>query len=183
MSDPQKQTKAEIDLIASIVLMLIGIFIFYQSILLPRPNNAWHTAPGLIPLVLSTSLFFCALYMMVITIKRVRKEKREDKSRGLFKDIKVSIDKELVLVVGITFLFIFVLLERLYFEFASTIYCTLIVRVFWPKAKSILVLLIAMIIIFISSAIVCVVFANYLGVLLPGDSFVLDLIFYISRRS
>ena len=181
MSDPQKQTKAEIDLIASIVLMLIGIFVFYHSIILPRPNNAWLTAPGLVPLALSVSLFFCALYLMVITIKRVQKEKREGKSKGLFKDIKISINKELILVVAITFLFIFVLLERLYFEFASTIYCTLIVRFFWPKAKKIWVLLLAMIIIFVSSAIVCVLFANYLGVLLPGDSFVLDLIFYIGR--
>ena len=74
MSDIKKDVKPEIDFITSVLLMLLSVFIFVVAIYLPR-SNTWLTAPGLMPLILSVSLFLLALYLMVYTLRRVNVEK------------------------------------------------------------------------------------------------------------
>ena len=114
---------------------------------------------------------------MVYALKRAGAEKKEGRSKGLFKDLKFTIDKELVFIVIVTFIYFFVLLNILYFEISSAIYLFFIIKVFWKKGKLIHVILVSLILPFVMSLLFYVFFA----LLLPGDSLLMELMIFIRR--
>jgi len=165
----RKDPRAGVNIISSIILMIFSAGVFVWSLYMPRPSG-WPSAPGVIPLFVSTCLFFMALQLLVYGIRkdgisqlksmRQRKERSDERPEtrtGLKRSLWI-----VLLVAG----YIFVLLERIPFEIASFIYMVAALYVFWRKGGWLKILIISAILPFFISFMFRFVF----HVLVPGES-------------
>jgi hypothetical protein len=163
--DSREDARAAIDFISSILLMAFSIGVALWSLQMPRPGG-WSSAPGLIPLFLSTCTFHKGISQLVTKYKTFS----PSQSIG-----QTKVRRSLWIVLLTAFYF-FVLLGRIPFEFASFIYLASTLSIFWRKGGWLKIILISALLPFVMSALFRLIFV----VFMPGDSVFDWLITYLS---
>jgi hypothetical protein len=144
---------------------------------MPRPGG-WSSAPGLIPLFLSTCTFLMGLGLLVSSLRNkgisqlVTKYKTFSPSQSIG---QTKVRRSLWIILLTAFYF-FVLLGRVPFEFASFIYLASTLSIFWKKGGWLKIILISALLPFVMSALFRLIFV----VFMPGDSVFDWLITYLS---
>lgn len=162
-----KGATAAIDFVSSILLMAFSIGVVLWSLRMPRPGG-WSSAPGLIPLFLSTCTFFMGLGLLISAVRNkgvsqlVSRCKTFSPSQSII-DIKV---KRSLWIILLTAFYFFILLGRIPFELASFIYLASTLHVFWRKGGWLKIILISVLLPCVTSALFRVIFI----VFMPGDS-------------
>jgi len=165
--DPRKDAMPAIDFISSILLMAFSVGIVLWSLRMPRPGG-WSSAPGLIPLFLSTCTFFMGVGLLISSIRNKGISRLMTKYRAfsLSQSIgRIKVKRSLWIILLTAFYF-FVLLGRIPFEFASFIYLASTLHIFWRKGGWLKIILISALLPFVMSALFRVVFV----VFVPGES-------------
>lgn len=165
--DSKKNAMAGIDFISSIILIMLSVGVFLWSLKMPRPGG-WSSAPGLLPLFLSASLFPMALGLLIPSIRNRGFPELIARSRRFLSKhspnyTKITRSTWIILLTGF---YVFVLLGRMPFEFSSFVYLVSAFYVFWRKLGWLRIILISSMVptaISFVFRVVCVVF-------MPGDS-------------
>jgi len=165
--DSKKDAVAEIDFISSIILIVFSLGIILWSLKMPRPGG-WSSAPGFIPLFLSTCTFFMGLALLFSSIRNKGFSQLITKCRGFSfsQSISSTKAKRSLWIILLTAFYMFVLLGRVPFELASFIYLASTLYVFWRKGGLLKIILISTLLPFITSALFRVLFV----VFMPGES-------------
>jgi hypothetical protein len=165
--DSGKKDTGAIDFISSIVLMAFSVGVALRSLQMPRPGG-WSSAPGLIPLFLSTCTFFMGLGLLISSARKRGISQLGAKYRAFSPSQWLSSTKarRSLWIILLTAFYFLVLLGRIPFEFASFIYLASTLSVFWRKAGWLKIILISVFLPFCMSALFRVVFV----VFMPGDS-------------
>lgn len=121
------ESKRRGDLLVAIALLLICIAVFIDSIrmtfFVDLPGvamNAWLVSPGIVPLVLSTGLLVMISAIIIFSLRANALESLL--SSGIstfFRDEEVA---KTILQIALLCVFVFVLLGRVHFGVASTLY-------------------------------------------------------------
>jgi hypothetical protein len=128
------------DLIASLILLAVGIFVLVDSfrmiffVDLPGVEEVgWFVAPGIFPFMLSVGIIVMSLIMLSIAYRESGRIKFESwrKFRKYFKSKDTII---MMTEIGLLFFYAFVLLKKVHFTLATFIY--LFLSMFVVKAAS-----------------------------------------------
>lgn len=154
---------------AALLVMALGLGVAYLSVKMPRPGG-WSSAPGLLPLFISVTMFWMAVALLVSAVKRggisaVGKWLREIK----FIPFLAGNKRPISIIVGAG-IYIFILLNIMPFEPASALYLGGIFYLFW-RGKLIWMTIISL----VAPFFVSFMFKGIFNLLLPGGS-VLDII-------
>ena len=160
--DSKKDPMSGIDFISSIIWIVFSLGMVRLSLKLPRPEG-WGSAPGLIPLFVSTSMFFMGLGLLISSIKNKGFSQVSTVWRGVNR-IKA---KRFLWIILLTAFYIFVLLDRVIFELASFIYLASVFYVFWKKGGWVKIIFISILLPFFASGVFGIIFE----VFMPGGSF------------
>ena len=165
--DSRREDTGAIDFISAIILMAFSVAVALRSLQMPRPGG-WSSAPGLIPLFLSTCTLFMGLGLLISSIRKRGISQLAAKYRTFSPSQWLSSTKgkrSLWIILLAAFYFL-LLLGRIPFEFASFVYLPSTLYVFWRKAGWLKIILISALLPFCMSALFRVVFV----VFMPGDS-------------
>lgn len=116
--------------VVALLVMFLSVGVAYLSVGMPRPGG-WSSAPGLLPLFISVTMFWMAVALLVSSIKKggllaIRKYSKE----ASFVRFLTGNRRALSVMAG-TGVYIFVLLNVMPFEPASTLYLGSIFYLFW----------------------------------------------------
>jgi hypothetical protein len=156
-----------IDFVSSVLLMAFSIGVALWSLRMPRPGG-WSSAPGLIPLFLSTCTFFMGVGLLTSAVRNkgisqlITSCKAFSPTQSII-DTKV---KRSLWIILLTAFYFFFLLGRIPFEFASFIYLVSTLYIFWRKGGWLKIILISALLPFVMSGLFRVIFI----VFMPGDS-------------
>lgn len=158
---------AGIDVITSIVVMAVSIAVAVISLQMPRPVG-WKSAPGLMPLLFSITLFIMGLGLLISALRRkgfsIFMQMLSGLSMGVFiGDVRTKRTLWIILLTGT---YIILLSGRMPFEVAASIFLLSTLSVFWKKGGKTKIILISVIIPLFFGFVIRVLFSN----LLPGDS-------------
>lgn len=136
------ENKKHLDLMTSIVLGVVSIYIIFDSIRMTTDSGeVLYYSPGLMPLVLGCGLLVCTIGLFLRTIKEDGLQKILSELRAGVSDFfKSEIVKKTAVGLIIMGIYVFILLERLHFIVASLIF--LIVFSLFLKSGSIIKILI-----------------------------------------
>ncbi len=159
-----------------LALLALSGYVFISGWSIPRPEG-WLTAPAVLPLFLSGSLFIMAAIITLDTIK-------QGALRALF-DVAGAADDgnrplwRILFAMSATGLFYFGLLEFLKFEIAAFIFLFAMMRMYWPDGSFRMRLAIALFLPFLLSG----VFQGVFGIPLPGHGNLMqDFLYWLSHR-
>jgi len=166
-SGENSNSRAWVDLVSSIVLIVTSGVIIFWSLKMHRPGG-WSSAPGLIPLFLSTCTFFMSLSLLISSIKNRGCPQLITKCRGFsfhqyVSDIKI---KRSLWIILLTAFYLFVLLGRIPFELGSCIYLISVFYLFWRKGGWRKIILISILVPFAAGGIFRIIFLIFV----PGGS-------------
>jgi len=163
----KKSRMAGIDLITSLLVMAVSIAVSVMSLKMPRPAG-WKSAPGLIPLLFASTLFFMGLGLFISA----------SRSNGIptllgmlsgFSMVNFLADariKRALWIILLTGIYILLLTGQLPFEIAGGLFLFSAFSVFWRSGGWLKISLISLIIpLFFGFA-----FRVLFSFLLPGDS-------------
>jgi hypothetical protein len=163
----KKSRMAGIDMITSIVVMAVSIAVAVISMGMPRPVD-WKSAPGLIPLLFAISLFVMGLGLFISAVRRkgfaVFRRMLSGLSMGAFaSDTRSKRTLWIILLAGI---YIVLLIGRLPFEIACSLFLFGTFAVFWRKGGWLKIILVSVIVPMAFGFTLRMMFS----ILLPGDS-------------
>lgn len=155
------------DFFAAIVIMVFSIAVAINSIGMPR-ESGWSTAPGLVPLFLSVTLFAMAFGLLVSSIKRnVFKLFAEQTSSGyLARMLADNATRKSLCIIAIIAGYITLLVGRVPFEVSGFIFLFVAVQMCWKKGSLKRKLAVSMLV----PVVLVVVFRIFFNVFLPGDT-------------
>ncbi|MDF1592445.1 MAG: hypothetical protein P1P89_13090 [Desulfobacterales bacterium] len=163
-----KKTKmAGIDVLTAVVVMAVSIAVAVISMKLPRPVD-WKSAPGLIPLLFSVTLFLMGLGLFVSALRRNGVANLSMMLSGLsmggfVSDARTKRTIWIILLAGI---YIILLTGRLPFEVAGSLFLFSAFTIFWRKGGWLKIVLLSVIIPTVFGFTLRMMFT----ILLPGDS-------------
>jgi len=163
----KKTRMAGIDVITSIVIMAASIATAIISMQLPRPGG-WESAPGIMPLLFSVTLFLMGLGLFFSALRRNGISILIRMLSGLsaeefFGDVRTKRTLWIILLTGT---YIFILSGQLPFEIAGSVFLLSTLAIFWKKGGKTRIILISFVIPLFFGFVIRVLFSN----LLPGDS-------------
>lgn len=134
-----KESLRRKDFVASLILLVIGILVLIESIKMTFfveipgvESEGWFVAPGVFPLMLSTGLVIMSLIVLATVFKETTiKFTGWEKIRDVFKSKDNLI---MAAEIGLLFFYTFILLGRMHFAIATSIY--LFLAMFIVKAAS-----------------------------------------------
>lgn len=166
-SGENSNSRPWVDLVSSIVLIVISGIIIFWSLKMHRPGG-WSSAPGLLPLFLSTCTLFMGLGLLISSIRNQGVSQLITKYRGFslsqyLNDIQTKRSLSIILLTGF---YLFVLLGRIPFEIGSFIYLACALNIFWRKGGWLKIILISALVPFSAGGIFRIIFL----ILVPGGS-------------
>lgn len=166
-SEPVKEPIPGIDFFVSIIILVLSIVVFVWSLQMPRPGG-WSTAPGLMPLFLSVTLFAMGIGLMVPAIRKKGIARLASRVRGFSfrRWVNEATGRRTLWIIFLTAFYIFVLLGRIRFEIASTIYLLATLFVFWKKGGWLPIVLVSVFL----PLVLGIIFRGVFIILLPGGS-------------
>ena len=163
-----KKTRiAGIDVVTAVVVMAISIAVAIISMKMPRPAD-WKSAPGLIPLLFSVTLFLMGLGLFISAMRRkgfaILSMMLSELTLGEFAaDTRTKRTIWIILLAGI---YIILLIGRLPFEIAGSLFLFGTFTVFWRKGGWLKITLVSVIFPMAFGFTLRMLFS----ILLPGDS-------------
>ncbi|MBA7676635.1 hypothetical protein ES703_84879 [subsurface metagenome] len=157
------------DFVAALLSMALCLGVAYLSIKMPRPGG-WSSAPGLVPLFVSVTMFWMATGLLVSAIKKGGVSTTRKYLRGVRPTHFLTGNKRAFSIIVGTGIYIFILLNIMPFEPASALYLGCILYLFW-RGKPVRIAIISL----VTPFIVSFVFGAMFHLLIPGGS-VLDLL-------
>jgi len=163
----KKVRMAGIDVITSVAVMAVSIAVAIISIKMPRPVD-WKSAPGLIPLLFSGTLFIMGFSLFISAIRRkgfavlgmlLARSVRRDR----IQDVRTQRTFWIIFLAGI---YIILLIGRLPFEVASSLFLLGTFAVFWRGGGWLKIILVSVIVPFVFGLTLRMMFS----IMLPGDS-------------
>jgi len=163
----KKTRMAGIDVITAVVVMAVSIAVAVISMKLPRPVD-WKSAPGLIPLLFSVTLFLMGLGLFVSALRRngfaiLNLMLSGLTMAGFTADARTKRTIWIILLAGI---YIILLTGRLPFEVAGSLFLCSAFTLFWRKGGWLKIVLLSVIIPTVFGFTLRMMFT----ILLPGDS-------------
>ena len=161
-----------IDLLSSSLLIVLSLWVIYESIKLKIPDNNFFTAPALLPIITASSL----IIMLLIILKKSIGNFNKNNARNLFKTIDYN--KNLISPI-ILFFYIYSLtsfsfsyeLDFYYFELLigpflifTTLSTSIFLFIYWRKKVYICIS-----VSFLWSLFLSIVFYNFFNIPLPGN--------------
>jgi len=136
----EKKDLRKKDIIASLVLLAVGIFVLVDSFRmifftdLPGVKEiGWFVAPGIFPFMLSVGIIAMSLIMLSIAYRESGRIKFES-WRKFSKYFKSKDTFIMMAEIGLLFFYVFILLTKLHFLFATIMY--LFLSMYIVKATS-----------------------------------------------
>lgn len=169
------------ELIVSLALLLISGFFAYHSLIMERPEG-WETAPGLMPLFLSASLFVMSGIIFIASLKKgglkallgsLNIDQSDERKTGFLK----SSGRGLIAMAAVG-IFYFILLRFLPFEIAAVIFFLVMTQVYWSDASLTKRIVVSVCL----PVIIAVVFQGGFGIPLPGEGNLIEIIVYNLRH-
>jgi len=163
----KKTRMAGIDVVTSIVVMLLSIAVAIISVKMPRPVD-WKSAPGLIPLLFSVTLFLMGLGLLISAMRRkgfaVLSLMLSGLTMGAFAaDTRTKRTLWIILLAAI---YILLLTGQLPFEIAGSLFLFGTFAVFWRKGGWPKIVMVSVIVPMVFGFTLRMLFS----ILLPGDS-------------
>lgn len=157
-------------------LLALSGYVFVSGWFLPHPEG-WLTAPAMLPLFLSGSLFIMAAVITLDTVRQgalrvlfVVNRTADDPNRPLWR---------ILFAMTATGVFYFGLLRWLKFEIAAFIFLFAMMRMYWPEGRFGIRLAIALLLPFLMSG----MFQGLFGIPLPGDGNLMqDFLYWLGHR-
>ncbi|MGO1468614.1 MAG: tripartite tricarboxylate transporter TctB family protein [Tissierella sp.] len=138
-------------LIEGIVISLLSIFFIIESLKL-HSGQSWALSPALFPLIITISILFFSVWLIIKSLKEERSNTNLIKTEGIMK---------LIFVIIISILYL-VFLQKLHFLISSIIYLFLFLFILGERRWWLLG-----IISLITPVLIQYIFGNLLGVFLP----------------
>ena len=165
---PDKKTRmAGIDIITAIVVMAVSIAVAVISAKMTRPVD-WKSAPGLIPLLFSVTLFLMGLGLFISAMRRkgfaILSLMLSGLATGAF--AAESRTKRTLWIILLAGIYILLLTGWLPFEIAGSLFLFSTFMVFWRKGGWLKIVLVSVIIPMALGFTLRMLFT----ILLPGDS-------------
>ena len=163
-----KDPLAGVDFVSSILLIVFSVVVTVLSLKMSRPDGSWYAAPGLIPLLVSTSLIVMGLGLLVASIRNrgfsqlIAKYKSFSFSDSI-RDIET---KRALWIILLSTFYVLVLTGRMFYEIASFIYLVATFYVFWREGGWLKIVLISVLVPLAMSFVFRVVFLTHM----PGES-------------
>jgi len=159
-------------------LLALSGYVFVSGWYIPHPEG-WLTAPALLPLFLSGSLFIMAGIIAFDTIKQGAFRALFDVGLGGAADGGNRPLWRILFAMSATGVFYFGLLQFLKFEIAAFIFLLAMMRMYWADGRFSARLTIALILPFLLSG----VFQGVFGIPLPGHGNLMqDFLYWLSHR-
>ena len=163
----KKTRMAGIDVITSIVVMALSIAVAVISAKMPRPVD-WKSAPGLIPLLFSVTLFLMGLVLLISAMRRKGFAVLSVMLSGLATGSLAAETrtKRTFWIIMLAAVYILLLTGRLPFEIAGSLFLFSTFMVFWRKGGWLKIVLVSVIVPMAFGFTLRMMFS----ILLPGDS-------------
>ena len=160
-------SKAKSDFLAALVIMIFSILVAISSISLPR-ESGWDTAPGLVPLILSISLFMMACGLMVSSIKRdafaqFAEQRGSEILTRVFGDVPA---RKTVCIIALTTGYITLLVDRVPFEISGFIFLFIALQMCWKKGSLKRKLVVSILV----PVVLTIIFRIFFNIFLPGGT-------------
>jgi len=147
-----------ISVVIAVGLLAVSAYVTIQGFRIPQPEG-WQTAPGMLAILLGSSLFVMALVLLTRAIRNGALSQRDSDNQTDSSFSRVAIA---LVCIGI---FYFGLLAYLPFEPAAIVFLLAMTWIFWPEGKLWIKVTVAVCLpIFISLA-----FRGGFGIPLPGQ--------------
>jgi len=161
------ESKAKSDFVAAFVIMIFSILVAISSLSMPR-ESGWDTAPGLVPLILSLSLFMMAFGLMVSSIKRdVFAQFAEQKgSKFLTRLFADTSKRKTACIIAITTGYITLLVDRVPFEVSGFIFLFVALQLCWKKGSLKRKLVVSILV----PVVLTIIFRMFFNIFLPGGT-------------
>lgn len=170
---PRAESKAKSDFVAAIVIMIFSIAVGINSLGMPR-DSGWSTAAGLVPLILSVSLFMMACGLMVSSIRRdafakFAEQKGSDFLSSVFTDTST---RKTFCIIAITTGYITLLVDRVPFEVSGFIFLFVALQMCWKTGSLQRKLAVSILV----PVVLTMIFRLFFNIFLPGGT-LLELVF------
>ena len=170
---PRADSKAKSDFVAAVAIMIFSISVGINALGMPR-HGGWSTAAGLVPLILSVSLFMMACGLMVSSIRRDAFAKfAEQKGRGFLSRVFTDTSsRKTVCIIAITTGYIMLLVDRVPFEVSGFIFLFVALQMCWKTGSLPRKLAISILV----PVVLAMIFKVFFNIFLPGGT-LLELVF------
>jgi len=160
-------SKAKSDFVAAIVIMIFSISVAINSLSMPR-ESGWSTAAGLVPLILSVSLFMMAFGLLVSSIKRdacaqFAEQKGREFLTRVFGDVSA---RKTVCIIALTTGYIILLVDRVPFEVSGFIFLFVALQMCWKKGSLQRKLVVSILV----PVVLTIIFRMFFNIFLPGGA-------------
>lgn len=164
---PGAGSKAKSDFIAAIVIMIFSIAVGINSLGMPR-DSGWSTAAGLVPLILSVSLFMMAIGLLISSIKRdafaqFAELKGSKFPTRVFNDVAA---RKTVCIITLTACYILLLVDRIPFEVSGFVFLFVALQMCWKTGSLMRKLAVSILV----PVVLTIIFRIFFNIFLPGGT-------------